>query len=318
MAAADFSSEVLVIGAGPAGCTAALYAARAGLKTVLSSPTELAGMMAQAARVANFPGQVEAVPGRDILARIRAQALAAGAEPVLESMVGVDFSNPHRLVVYGGERVHTVRAVIIATGAMGRAAKLPGEAELTGRGVALCAACDGPFFKGEDVIVVGQDEQAAEETLTLAQIARSVTLTMPGNKLPLDEETQHVLAQHENVTVRAGLKLERIVGEEAVTGAAFTTPDGGEEQLPAAGVFLYLKGSAPATEFLQGAVAGDADGFLLTDDMGQTNVPGVFAAGDVRSKQVRQMVVAAAEGAVAALGAERYIRKSAKVRPDRG
>lgn len=318
MAQQDYTADVLVIGAGPGGCTAALYAARARLRTALSSPTELSGMMARAARVANFPGQVEPVPGKEILARIRAQALAAGAEPVLESIVGVDLSDPARLVVYGGRQDHLVRAVIVATGATGRAEKVPGEEEMTGRGVAYCAACDGPFFTGEDVIVVGQDEQAAEEAMTLAQMANSVALVMPGKKLPLDEETLQALAQSPNVTITPGLALERILGDETVMGAVFRAADGAEVELEAAGVFLYLKGNAPATDFLLGALAADEDGFLLTDEMGQTDVPGVFAAGDVRSGQVRQMVVAAAQGATAALGAERYIRQAAKVRWDRG
>ena len=318
MALEDYTSDVLVVGAGPAGCTAALYAARARLKTVLSSPTELAGMMARATRVANFPGQVEPAPGREILARIRAQALAAGAEPALESISGVDFSDPEQLRVYGGHQEHRVRAVIIASGAMGRQDKLPGEEELTGRGVCYCAACDGPFFAGDDVLVVGEDGQAAEEALTLAEISRSVTLVMPGKQLPLDEAMQEALGQRDNIAVRAGLTLERILGDEVATGAAFSTSDGAEEQLQAPGVFLYLKGNAPATAFLMGAVAADEAGFLTTDEMGQTNVPGVFAAGDVRSKQVRQMVVAAAEGAIAALAAERHVRQTAKVRWDRG
>ena len=312
------TADVLVIGAGPAGCTAALYAARARLRTVMSSPTELAGTMARAPRVANFPGQVEPVPGRELLERIRRQALAAGAEHVLESVNAVDFSDPETLVVYGGHQEHRVPAVIVATGATGRADKVPGEDEFTGRGVCYCAACDGPFFADEDLLVVGEDQQAVEEALTLSQIARSVTLTLAPADLRLDWDTEQALAACGNVSVRPGLKLERIVGDDGVTAGAFRSAGGDEEQLPAAGIFLYLKGNAPATGFLAGALAADENGFLTTDPMGQTSVPGVFAAGDVRSKPVRQMVVAAAEGAIAALAVERHVRKSAKVRWDRG
>lgn len=314
----NHTADVLVIGAGPAGCTAALYAARSRLKTVITSPTELAGMMARATRVANFPGQIEPTAGRELLARIRRQALDAGAEAVLESVTAVDFSDPEALVVYGGRQEHRVGAVIVATGAMGRAAKLPGEEEFTGRGVCYCAACDGPFFAGEDILVVGEDMQAVEEAVTLAQIARTVTLVLPTETAAHEEEVAEALAGRDNVVLRAGLKLERIVGEDAVTGGVFRTSGGATEELPAAGIFLYLKGNAPATGFLYGALATDDEGFLRTDDMGQTSVPGVFAAGDVRSKQVRQMVVAAAEGAIAALAAERHIRKAGKVRRDRG
>ena len=318
MTAGDCSADVLIAGAGPAGCTAAMYAARAGLRTVLSSPTELAGMMARATRVANFPGQVGAIPGRDLLERIRSQALEAGAEHILESISGVDFSSPDQLVVYGGHQEHRVRAFVVATGSMGRAQKVPGEEELTGRGVCYCAACDGPLFAGEDIIVVGEDDQAGEEARTLAQIARSVTLVMPKADLGLDECLRRTLADRSNISLRGGLKLQRIVGEDLVVGAAFRSAEGTEEELMAPGVFLYLKGNAPATDFLMGALATDDAGFLVTDEMCQTSIPGVFAAGDVRSKQVRQMVVAAAEGAIAALAAERHVRKSARVRWDRG
>lgn len=314
----DFTCDLLIIGSGPAGCTAALYGARAQLKTVMSSPTELSGMMSQAPLVANFPGQIEPVPGREILALIRTQALAAGAEHVLESVSGVDFGNPQELVVYGGHQEHRAPAVIIATGAMGRAKKTPGEEEFLGRGVCYCAACDGPFFRGEDLLVVGDDEQAAEEALGLAKIARSVCLVCAPAELRLDWELQQALEHCPNLTVKTGLKLQEIVGEAAVHGACFSTLDGERCTLPAAGVFLYLRGNAPATDFLGGGLKTDEGGYLLTNELLETSVPGVFAAGDVRSKLVRQMVVAASEGATAALVAERHIRKAERVRWDRG
>ncbi len=310
--------EVLVIGAGPAGCTAALYAARAGLKTVMSSPTELSGMMTRAAQVQNFPGQTGTVAGREILARIRQQALAAGAEHVLETANGVDFSEPGRLVVYGGHQQHVAAAVIVATGAMGRARKAAGEEDFVGRGVCYCAACDGPFYADEDIIVVGEDEQAAEEALTLAGIAKSVCLVLSPEDLRLDWSLQEALQARDNVTIRSGLRLKEIVGDETVTGAVFSGADNGEHRLEAAGVFLYLRGAAPATEFLEGALATDERGYITTDEMMQTSVPGVFAAGDVRSKPVRQMVVACAEGCTAALAAERLVRRRSGVRLDRG
>jgi thioredoxin reductase (NADPH) len=275
-------------------------------------------MMAKAALVQNFPGQIEAVPGREILARIRQQALAAGAEHVLETVNGVDLSDPGRLTVYGGHRDHMTAAVIVATGAMGRAKKAPGEEEFLGRGVCYCAACDGPLFADEDVLVVGEDEQAAEEALTLAGIARSVCLVLSRDDLRLDWSLQEALASRENVTIRPGLRLQEIVGQDAVTGARFRELEGGEHVLEGTGVFVYLRGAAPATEFLGGAVQTDDRGFLLTDELMQTSVPGVFAAGDVRSKQVRQMVVACAEGATAALAAERVVRKRGNLRLDRG
>lgn len=318
MPKSSLTADILVAGAGPAGCTAALYAARAKLKTVMSSPTELAGNMARAPWVANFPGQIEVVPGRAILSRIRTQALTAGAEHIIEKIYGVDFSDPEELVIYGGAREHHVRALIVATGATGRASKTPGEEEFTGRGVAYCVACDGPFFTGERVLVVGQDEQAADEALTLSDIASEVHLVLAGQEPDLDPEVEQEINRKPNMTIHTGLQLSRIVGEQNVTGAIFRDTEGEEQELEAAGVFLYIKGNRPSTEFLGDMLQADADGFLITDEICQTSRPGVFAAGDVRSKQVRQMVIAAGEGATAALAAERYVRKAARVRWDRG
>ena len=318
MADTELTCDMLVIGAGPAGCTAALYGARAGLRTVMLSPTALAGMMADAPLVGNFPGQAEAVPGQVILARIREQALHAGAEHVLDEARGVDFSDAGALRVYGGRTEHVAAAVIVATGASARAAAMPGEAEFRGRGVCYCAACDAPLFKGESLLVVGETEQAAEEALSLANVAGAVCLVTPREELRLDWELRQALEARENVSVRTGLRLQEIIGEGDVRGAVFRGKGEDRTTLPAAGVFLYLKGAAPETEFLGGVVARDEQGFIGADDLGETSVPGVFAAGDVRGRQVRQMIVAAADGCTAALAAERHVRGRERVRKDRG
>ncbi len=312
------SCEVLIIGGGPAGFTAALYAARAGLKTVVISPGELTGMMARAPKVENFPGQTGALAGREILAKIRQQALTAGAEHVQEAVSAAYLDNAPPFMVAAGRELYTAQALIIASGAMGRAEKVPGEEQFEGRGVARCVACDGPLFKGQPVLVVGEDEHAAEEALALAGLASSVTLVAPTARLPLEGALQEALRSCPKVTIATGLRLTEIVGDEAVTGAVFTTPRGEKRTLQATGIFIYLRGAAPATDFLQGALERDEHGYLLTDELMQTSLPGVFAAGDVRSKQVRQMVVAAAEGAIAALAAERFLRRTPSVRWDRG
>jgi thioredoxin reductase (NADPH) len=314
----DLKYDLIVIGAGPAGCTAALYGARAGLKTAMLSPTALAGMMADAPVVGNFPGQIRAVPGRQILSRLRKQALKAGAEHILDAVSGADFGGPTGLRVFGGGQDYAAAAVIIATGASARAEALPGEKEFRGRGVCYCAACDAPLFKGEDLLVVGESGEAAEEAVALSGVAKSVCLVTPRDELKLDWELRQVLEARENITVRAGLKLQEIVGESEVTGAGSRGEGSEMTRLPATGVFLYLKGAAPETGFLGGALAMDEKGHVVTDDVCQTSVPGVFAAGDVRRKSVRQMVVAAADGCTAALAAERHIRGRAQIRTDRG
>lgn len=311
--------DVLIVGAGPAGCTAALYAARAGLRTGLLSPTELGGMMTWAQVVGNFPGQVEPTTGRDLLAKIRQQALNAGAEPLLEAAIGVDLNGEVK-TVFAGPEPRQARAIIIATGAMAPAKRLPGEQEYLGQGVCYCAACDGPLYRNQPVLVVGQDEQAAEEALALAATASSVCLVCPGAELAASDELLAALRSRDNVQMHMSLKLKEIVGSlsTGVNGAVFAGPGGEEQTLEAAGVFLYLRGTAPVTDFLYGMLPTDDKGYLVTDELCQTPVPGVFAAGDVRSKQARQMVIACAEGAIAALGAERLVRHRESVRLDRG
>lgn len=318
MSQGDLTCDVHIIGGGPAGYTAAIYAARANLRTVVSTPAPVSGMMAMAPQVGNWPGQVEPVSGRDILERIHQQAVDAGAEVVLETVAGVNFTADRGLQVFGGAQVHVARAVIIATGAMNPAEKIPGEEKLLGRGVAYCAACDGPLFAGADIIVAGVDQHAAEEALALSEIANTVTLTVPMPTLSLDDNIAERLEAAANITVETCLHLEEIVGEEQVEGARYTTRDGDERVIDAEGVFLYLRGNAPATEFLMGAVELDDQQYIITDENMQTSVDGVFAAGDVRRKLVRQQCVAAGEGAVAALMAERWVRGGKKVRYDRG
>ncbi len=310
--------EVIVIGGGPAGFTAALYTARAGLDTLVVSPGELTGMMAQAPVVENFPAQEERLPGREILAKLRSQALRAGVRHDPQEASMAEFSTPGSFMVAAGRDLYTAPSVIIATGAMGRADKVPGEDKYEGKGVARCVACDGPLFKRQDVLVVGQDEQAVEEALALSGIAAQVTLVTPTARLAVPEDLQAALAARPNVRVETGLRLQEIVGDDLATGARFAGPRGQERVLEAPGIFLYLRGAAPATGFLSGAGITDAEGYIVTDELGQTSIPGVYAAGDVRKKQVRQMVVACAEGCIAALTAERHLRRRATVRWDRG
>ena len=320
--------ELLILGAGPAGCTAAMYAARAGIKTVMLSPVEVSGMMARAPFIANFPGQIEPRPGRELLQLLRDQAVGAGAEHRIEAALGVDLSartasDDAPISAFTSTEMYETGALIVATGAMARASKATGEEEYVGRGVCYCAACDGPLFRGRDVMVIGDDEQAIEEALMLSGIVNSVRLVTAAREVPGDEGLREAVLSRENIAVETGLRLAQVVGGETdfgacATGASFRGEGGATVSFDAAGVFLYLHGSAPGTEFLMGALPADEKGYLITNELCETPVPGVFVAGDVRAKQVRQAVVAAGEGCVAALAAERFLRRRPAMRLDRG
>lgn len=310
--------DLLTIGAGPAGCTAALYAVRAGLKAAMISPTELSGMMATAPLVANFPAQLEPTPGKQILSMLRQQAVSAGAEHLLEPAEAVEFSSGSPFEVYTGGGTRVARTILVATGAMAPSDPIPGEKEFAGLGVNYCTACDGPFYQGLDVLVVGQDAEAAREALTLSQIGRSVALVAKTKDLSFADDLAEQVQAAENIAVHLGMSIKEIVGEDAVTGARFAGPGGEEHVLNADGVFLYVRGRAPATGFLHGALQTDDEGFIITDESMQTSIPGIYAAGDVRSKQIRQNIVAASEGCIAALMADRFITGRGKVRLDRG
>ncbi len=308
--------DVVVIGAGPAGATAALYLARAGLKTLALDKGVYEGAAGRAQKIENFPGVPGPISGAELVRRIRAQAESFGAEfreeKVLRAHVRVD---PKEVWTAAG--LYKAKAVIVATGAMGRSQFLPGEERLIGRGVSYCAACDAPFFRDALVAVAGSTAEAVEEALTLAQHAARVIFLAPTPTVLVPEDLWQELTTHPRVEVRLGARLVEIVGEEKVEGVRIIT-QGGEELIPVAGVFPLLQGTAPVVDFLGGEVPLGEGGCLKVDELMRTPVPGVFAAGDVRCQQFRQAVIAAAEGAQAALSAELFVRGRARPRTDWG
>lgn len=310
------SYEIIVIGAGPAGATAALYLARAGLKTLVLDKGLYEGAAGRAQRIENFPGVPGPISGAELVRRIRAQAQSFGAEiredKVLQAHVRGDPKE-----VWTAAAVYTAKAVIVATGAMGRSQFLPGEERLIGRGVSYCAACDAPFFRNETVAVAGNTAEAVEEALVLAQHAARVIFVSPTAKVFVPDELWQKLVAHPKVEVKLGARLLAILGDERVRAVRIVA-QGGEEVLAVAGVFPLLQGTAPVVDFLGGQVPLSEGGCLVVDELMRTPVPGVFAAGDVRCKQFRQAVIAAAEGAQAALSAELYVRGLARPRADWG
>ncbi len=306
--------DVVVVGGGPAGATAALYAARARLKTVVIDKGLTAGAAGKAGQIVNFPGIPGAISGAELVRRIREQAASFGAEFVTDKVLRVGLSTNPREVWTGGG-VYKGKVIIIATGSMGRGRYLPGEEHLVGRGVSYCATCDAAFFRGQEVAVVGDNDEAVEEALTLTRFAARVHFLSPTRDLRASPDLAGELIAHPNVVYRSATRVEEILGQDRVEGVRIASAEG-TEVLPVAGVFLYLQGNVPITDFLEGQLPLGEGGCLLVDENFQTAVPGVFAVGDVLCRHLKQAVVAAAEGAIAAMAADRYLHGRAQLRPD--
>lgn len=303
---------MVIIGAGPGGTTAAIYAARSNLRTLLVDKVHLGGQMVTTEKIANYPGSPETISGRDLLTAMRSQAERFGAEFLVSEVMRLDLAEELKSV-YCYHGVYQGRTIIIASGAGERKAKIPGEAEFIGRGVSYCATCDGPFFKGEEVAVVGDSIEAAEEAQYLARFAKQVHIITPGNGLRASAHILQEIASQPQIVVHPHKRVREALGESTVTGLECQGRDGTVEILQVAGIFFYLLGGQPSTSFLQGAVDLDEKGYILVDETMATSAPGVFAIGDVRRGVLKQIVVAAADGAVAAMAAERYIRGRANI-----
>jgi thioredoxin reductase (NADPH) len=296
--------DVVVIGGGPAGATAALYAARSSLKTVVLDKELRAGALGITQQIANYPGIPETITGAELLERMRAQATLHGAEFRKAKVVGVDVGEPKAVFLADGAQV-AGRALILATGAMGRTKTLRGEDALLGRGVSYCATCDGAFYKGRDVAVVGHNAEAVDEALFLTRYVRTLYVVTPKPKLEAEAgRLQELLAQPQ-VKPLLGRRAEEVVGDGTVSGLRL---DRGET-LPVSGVFLFTQGNRPIVDYLQGSVQVSENGCLLANPRMETAIPGVFACGDVLCNEVQQAVVAAAQGCIAALSADKYLNK---------
>lgn len=306
--------DVLIIGGGPAGATAALYAARSGLSTAVLDKSVAAGALAVTSKIANYPGIPRVVTGLELLQIIRDQAISFGAEFVTTQVVSTGvFGDVKLLQTPSGP--YKGKVVIIATGKMGRKSKIPGEEQFLGRGVSYCATCDAAFFKGQVVAVVGSSREAVEEALFISRLARKLYLIAPGEKFHAEGELLAELEANPGVEIRRNQGLREVMGEDAVTGIKLSTPTG-EETLTADGVFIYLPGNLPITDFLEGAVEVNEQQCIQVDRERATSVPGVYAVGDVICSYIQQAVVAAADGAIAAMAAEKYIHGRSKVRSD--
>lgn len=310
----DKTYDVVVIGGGPAGSSAAIYTARADLETLVIDKGLTAGALGMASKIANYPGLPEPIEGPELARRIRDQAKSFGAEFITEKVLRVDLeSDPKR--VWTGENDYKGRAVVIATGSMGRTRRLPGEEQLVGRGVSYCATCDAAFFRNQDVAVVGNNDEAVEEALVLARFASQVHFLSPTPELNASSHLVEELTSHPKVNLRKPAPVRKIEGEQQVE-AVHTAMNGNSESIPVEGAFIYLQGNVPVTDFLDSQLTKSEDGCLMVDETFQTQIPGVFAVGDVLCRHVKQAAVAAAEGVQAGMAIDRFLHGKEKLRPD--
>jgi len=306
--------DVIIIGGGPAGLTAAQYASRADLKTIVLDKSPTAGALAFTSRIENYPGLVKPMSGKELLDLFRQQAIQFGAEYREEQVVGVDLEGDVK-EVHTIQNTYKGKTVIIATGAMGRKPSIKGEKEFLGKGVSYCAICDAAFYRGLKVCVIGDSEEAIKEAGVLTRFADKVYLIASSKELKSD----HPALSSDKIEVIKGHTMVEIKGDEVVRGIVIKDRDSGEErQMDVDGVFVYLHGSRPVVDFLNFAVELSDDECILADKMMETSIPGVFTAGDVTCVEVRQVVVAAAYGCIAALSAEKYIHHRKRRRYDWG
>ena len=313
-----FTTDLLVIGAGPAGYTAAIYAARANMKPILVAGLQPGGQLTITTEVENYPGFAEAVQGPWLMEQMAAQAEHVGTRVMSDLIMDCDLSprapgEPFRLVGDGGD-VYLARSVVIATGAQARWLGLPAESRLHGNGVSACATCDGFFYRGKRVAVIGGGNTAVEEALFLTRHAEHVTLVHRRDRLRAEKILQARLFEHPKVSVIWNSVVEDITDAgtpPVVDGVVLRDIVTGESsRLGVDGVFVAI-GHTPNTAVFRGQVALDEEGYVVTEPGStRTSVPGVFAAGDVQDKVFRQAVTAAGTGCMAALEAERFLTET--------
>ena len=301
--------DVLIIGGGPAGYTAALYAARAGLKTLLLEKLSAGGQMALTDIIDNYPGFDEGIEGFALGMKMQSGAQRFGAQTEYDEVISVDFGGEIKKVnaAFGN---YLAKTVIISTGASPKELGLPKEQEFLGRGVHYCAHCDGNFYKDKTVILVGGGNSAAADALHLSRLAKKVYLVHRRDNLRATKIYHEPLQKAENIEFLWNSRLQDLCGDIKITSAKVQNLITNQTQeINCDGVFISI-GRKPATEFLQGVLALDDKGYIIADETTKTNIDGVYAVGDVRTKALRQVVTAVADGAVAAHYAESYINSS--------
>ena len=305
--------DTIIIGSGPAGYTAAIYAARADLNPVMYTGLEPGGQLTTTTEVDNFPGYPQGVDGPTMMNELKEQAERFGTKVEIDFISKVDFSKDkggiHKLYTQNGDEIKS-KTVIISTGASAKYLGLPSEQRLIGGGVSACAVCDGFFYKNQDVAIVGGGDTAIEEATYLAKICNNVTMLVRKDHFRASKAMQNRLSNYDNIKVLFNHEVMEVMGENVVDGLKIKSNLTNDvSELKITGLFIAI-GHSPNTDIFKGIVDMDDSGYILTDKTStKTNIPGVFAAGDVQDKDYRQAVTAAGTGCMAALDAERYLQE---------
>uniref|UniRef100_UPI004047F0E9 thioredoxin-disulfide reductase n=1 Tax=Polaribacter sp. TaxID=1920175 RepID=UPI004047F0E9 len=303
--------KCLIIGSGPAGYTAAIYAARADMKPVMYTGMQMGGQLTTTTEVDNFPGYPSGTDGTAMMNDLQKQAERFGTEVRFGMVTKVDFNTKaggiHKVIVDENIEIEA-NTVIISTGATAKYLGIESEQRLIGGGVSACATCDGFFYKGQDVVVVGAGDTAAEEATYLANICKKVTMLVRKDFMRASKAMQHRVDKTANIEVFYNTEIDEVLGSNVVEGVrAVNNQTGKKMDIPVTGVFIAI-GHTPNTDLFKGVLEMDETGYLITKGKStKTNIPGVFAAGDVQDKEYRQAVTAAGTGCMAALDAERYL-----------
>ena len=300
--------KVLIVGSGPAGYTAAIYAARANLSPVLYQGLQPGGQLMITTEVENYPGYPDGVQGPEMMADFEKQARRMGADVRFGMATGVDFSGDVKKVIIDNDKVIEADAVILSTGASAKWLGIPSEARLNGHGVSACAVCDGFFYRGQEVAIVGAGDTAAEEALYLSKLCSTVHMLVRRDEMRASKVMQDRVLRTKNIKVYWNTETDEILGEDAVTGVRMLNNQTGEKtEVPVTGFFVAI-GHTPNSSIFADQITTDEQGYVVVETGStRTNVEGVFACGDLQDKTYRQAVTAAGSGCMAALDAERYL-----------
>ncbi|MBN2057883.1 MAG: thioredoxin-disulfide reductase [Candidatus Saganbacteria bacterium] len=303
--------DLIIVGGGPAGMTAALYACRSRLKVLMIEKMILGGQATTTFFIENYPGFPEGISGMDLGNRMQDQVRRLGLDIVWGNATSLENKKDHREITVDN-KIFNAKSVIIATGTEAARLGVPGEEDLRGRGVSYCATCDGPFYKDKNIMVVGGGNSAIEEALFLTRYAKKISVVHRRDELRADKILGERALADPKIYFFWHSVVEAIKGDKTVSEVVLKDKNSNKKlKVPVDGVFIYI-GSKPNSELVKGAVKLDKNGFIVTDNEMKTSIPGIFAAGDVRAKSLRQIVTAAADGAIAAEAARKSIEQGPK------